>query len=102
MSTAPIALEKHYSVKDLVALWRFSRDTIIREMRNEEGVIAVGTKKRRLSIPESVAIRVHERLGNQRLQAVAPRRNPLRVIRLRDLTNQRTRHVVRIKATATQ
>ena len=96
MSTA-LALEKHYRVKDLVALWGFSRDTIIREVKNEAGVIAIGNKKRRLSIPESVAVRVHERLGNQS-HRVAPNRKPLRVIRLRDMIPQRTRRVIKARA----
>ena len=96
-----LALEKHYLIKDLVNLWGYSRTTIVREVQNEKGVIAIGNKKRRLSIPESVAVRVHERLGNQRLQAVTARRNPLRVILLRDLDTrmtQKTRNVINAKA----
>jgi len=95
------ALEKHYRVKDLVKLWGFSRTTIVRELKDEEGVISIGNKKRCLSIPESVAIRVHERLGNKRLQQTAPRRNPLRVILLRDLDvrmTKKTRNVINAKA----
>ena len=38
-----------------------------------------------LTIPESIASRVHERLSNEGLQPASPCRNPLRVIRFRDL-----------------
>jgi hypothetical protein len=38
-----------------------------------------------LSIPESIALRVRERLGHKALQANLSSGNPLRVIRLRDL-----------------
>jgi hypothetical protein len=57
----------------------------------EAGVIRVangGTGKRKyatLSIPENVALRVHERLGNQPFQATLAGAHPLRIIRLRDL-----------------
>jgi hypothetical protein len=44
-----------------------------------------------LSIPETVAIRVHERLGNQALKAASARRNPLRVVHLRDLDARMTK-----------
>ena len=61
--------EKHFSVPELVALWGYSDDTIIRHFKNEDGVIAVGTEetmhgrgKKTLRIPESVAIRVHQSL----------------------------------------
>jgi len=96
------AAERHYSVKEIAELWGYSRTTIIRELQGEEGVIAVGEKKLRRSIPESVAVRVHERLENNRLQAATPRRNPLRVILLRDLDgrmSQKARNIIKRKAT---
>lgn len=99
--TTPVAFERHYTVAEVAEKWGLSRTTIIQAIRNEPGVIAVGTKKLRRSIPESVAVRVHERLENQRLQAVTPRRNPLRVIRLRDLNTrmtEKTRNVIKTKA----
>ena len=84
------ALEKHYRVRELAALWGFSDNTIIRIFASEPGVIrlesGVGRRKyTTLSIPESVALRVHERLGQEPFQTQLSAGNPLRVIRLRDL-----------------
>ena len=88
MSSA--ALEKHYRVRELASLWGFSDNTIIRLFSTETGVIRLesGTGRRKyttLSIPESVALRVHERLGHEPLQAQLSTGNPLRIVRLRDL-----------------
>ena len=85
-----LAVEKHYRVRELADLWGFSENTIIKLFSNEDGVLRLEspTGKRKyatLSIPETVAIRVHERLGNQALKAASARRNPLRVVHLRDL-----------------
>ena len=85
-----LAVEKHYRVKELADLWGFSENTIIKLFSNEDGVLRLEspTGKRKyatLSIPETVAIRVHERLGNQALKAASARRDPLRVVHLRDL-----------------
>src|SRR5689334_15016268 len=104
MSSA--ALEKHYRVGELAALWGFSDNTIIRIFAWEPGVIRLesGTGRRKyttLSIPESVALRVHERLGQEPLQAQFPTGNPLRVIRLRDLDTgmaKQTRNVLKLKS----
>jgi len=85
------AFSKHYRVKELAALWGMSPDTINRLFAKEPGVLQVnnfGSGKRKyalLSIPESVALRVHQRLSNNALQAALPAANPLRVIRLSDL-----------------
>src|SRR5947209_7546299 len=85
------AFEKHYRVKDLATLWAVSADTITRLFRSEPEVPRVdnlGSGKRNysvLSIPESVALRVHERLSNQALKAELPAADPLRIIRLGDL-----------------
>lgn len=86
----PAALEKHYRVRELASLWGFSENTIIRLFAAEPGVIRLesGTLKRKyttLSIPESVAMRVHERLGHKALRAHDTSDSPLRIIRLRDL-----------------
>jgi hypothetical protein len=85
-----LAVEKHYRIKELADLWGFSENTIIKLFSNEDGVprLESPTGKRKyatLSIPETVAIRVHERLGNQALKTASARRNPLRVVHLRDL-----------------
>jgi hypothetical protein len=62
--------ERHFTVKELAALWKLSEDTVRRCFQKEAGVIEIGaaTKqyKRRyttLRIPESVAKRVHRRLS---------------------------------------
>jgi hypothetical protein len=85
------AFRKHFRVKELAELWGFSTDTIIRLFRNEPGVlqvnnIAAGKRKYiTISIPEAVALRVHESLSHNTFQPSLPARNPLRVIRLGDL-----------------
>jgi hypothetical protein len=64
------ALEKHYTVKQVAQLWAWSDDTVRRVFRREVGVIAIRHPERRgkrpysrLSIPESVLVRVHEGLA---------------------------------------
>lgn len=98
-----VAFEKHYRVKDLAVLWGLSPKTLTRIFSDETGVIRIenkGVGKRKyatLSIPESVASRVHERLGQQTLESTLPRTYPLRVIRLRDLdagVPKKTRHIL--------
>jgi hypothetical protein len=89
MSSAA-ALEKHYRVRELSELWGFSDNTIIRLFSSEPGVIRLesGSNSRKyttLSIPESVAFRVHERLSQLAFQTHLATRDLLRVIRLRDL-----------------
>jgi hypothetical protein len=104
-NTRPTAFEKHYRVRELAAIWGMSPDTITRLFSNELGVLQVnnfGNGKRRyalLSIPESVALRVHQRLSNNALQAALPAANPLRVIRLGDLDRgmaQKPRNVLKL------
>lgn len=56
--------EKHYSINEL-AHWGFSETTLRKWFRNEPGVLHLegpGGKYDSLSIPESVAERVYERL----------------------------------------
>ena len=66
-----------FSVDDLAALWKVQPGTIRHLFRNEPGVIVrrIGVFKRRLesmTIPESVAGRVYERLcGTEELNAGA-------------------------------
>jgi hypothetical protein len=64
------ALEKHYTVQQVIDLWGWSDDTVRRTFCHEAGVIAITHLERRgkrpyskLSIPESVLVRVHERLA---------------------------------------
>lgn len=100
------AFEKHYRVKELAELWGLSPKTVTRMFAEEAGVIRVvncGAAKRKyatLSIPESVALRVHERLGNQPFQATLAGGNPLRIIRLGDLhagVSKQPRNIVKLK-----
>lgn len=100
------ALEKHYRVKDLASLWGFSDNTIIKLFSSEPGVICLEsfTGKRKyttLSIPESVASRVHERLGNEAFETQLAPANPLRVIRLRHFDarmRKKPRNVFKLKS----
>ena len=100
------AFEKHYRVKELAGIWGLSAKTVARMFAEEDGVIRVandGTGKRKyatLSIPESVALRVHERLGNQPFQATLAGGHPLRIIRLGDLhagVSKKPRNVLKLK-----
>ena len=103
---ASFAFEKHYRVKELAGIWGLSAKTVTRMFAEEDGVIRVanaGTGKRKyatLSIPESVALRVHERLGNQPFQATLAGGHPLRIIRLGDLhagVSKKPRNVIKLK-----
>lgn len=86
-----LAEEKYYTPQELASIWRFSPATIRKLFRNEAGVLklqGVGSAcgKRSyttFSIPESVALRVRERLTQEPLKAQLPRRNPRRVVFLR-------------------
>jgi hypothetical protein len=100
------ALEKHYRVRELAALWGFSDNTIIRLFAGEPGVIRLesGGGRRKyttLSIPENVALRVHQRLSQESLQAQLTAGNPFRVIRLRDFNAgvaKKPRNIVKLKS----
>jgi hypothetical protein len=89
-SSDNIALEKHYRVKDLAALWGFCDSTIVKLFANEDGVIRLESNSGRrgyvtLSIPESVVLRVHGRISRKPDQVKPPRIGyPLRTIRLQD------------------
>jgi hypothetical protein len=104
MSSA--ALEKHYRVRELAGLWGFSDNTIIRMFACEPGVVRLesGAGRRKyttLSIPESVALRVHERLSQESLQAQLSAGNTVRVIRLRDPdagVAKKPRNVLKLKS----
>ena len=70
------AVERHYTVKELAALWKLSANTVTRIFRDELGVLRIGRDRPRrgrrsyttLRIPESVVQRVYGRLvvGNAR------------------------------------
>ena len=67
------ATERHYSVQEIAELWGYSAQTIRRLFGDEKGVLKIGSpetrfkrKRWQLSVPESVLIRVHQRLSNGR------------------------------------
>ena len=67
------ALERHYSVNEVAAMWNVSDDTVRRLFRDEPGVLKLGAGERRfkrgyevLRVPESVVVRVHEKMRNHR------------------------------------
>ena len=94
---ASFAFEKHYRVKELAGIWGLSPKTVTRLFADEPGVIRVAndvTGKRKyatLSIPESVASRVHERLGTQATAQTDSRPTSVRIIRLGDAAGQAMR-----------
>jgi hypothetical protein len=105
-----LAFEKHYRLKDLAALWGLSRKTVTRIFAGQAGVVRVAndvTSKRKyvtLSIPESVASCVHERLGNHHFQegGTTATQSP-RIIRLCDIhpvLAGNERNVVKLKTLA--
>jgi len=68
------ALEKHYSPQEVAEIWGLSDDKVRRLFQDEPGVLKVGEPSQRLGrklkrryfmlrIPESVVIRVHQRLS---------------------------------------
>lgn len=65
------ANEPHYSVKDVAEMWKLSDEAIRRLFRAEPGVIKLAADERyrrrkrdyvTIRIPESVLVRVHEKL----------------------------------------
>jgi transcriptional regulator GlxA family with amidase domain len=60
--------ERHYSVEELAELWNMSPDFVRRLFANEPGVVVFHRQRpgrrayRTLRIPETVAVRVRERL----------------------------------------
>lgn len=99
--SATLALEKHYRVRELASLWGFSDNTIIRLFAGEPGVIRLESRTLKLkyitlSIPQSIALRVHERLGRKSFQPDIITSNPLRVIRLRDLQMEKPKQLRKV------
>ena len=67
--TVPAAFERHYTVKELAEIWKLDETTIRRIFQDEPGVLKIGKAGRRdgkrdyvtLRIPESVAVRLHQK-----------------------------------------
>lgn len=68
------ALERHYTLLQVAEMWGWSDETVRRVFRDEPGVLrtalpSLSARKRKnfaLRIPESVLVRVHERLTGSR------------------------------------
>jgi hypothetical protein len=63
------AFEHHYSPQEIAEMWHWSVKSVIRRFKDEPGVLKTErpetrSKRRysRIFIPESVMLRVHERL----------------------------------------
>lgn len=98
MSLNPVT-EKHYRVAELAELWGYSLTSITTLFRNAPGVLKLSFgKKVTLSIPESVALRVHETLTQEPLKLKLASSNPRAVVNLRDShagVIQKPRHVLK-------
>lgn len=98
------AIEPHYRVSELAELWKLSAGAIRSLFAAEPGVLKLSGPSGRyvtLSIPESVALRVHARLSEQPLKAARSSRQPRSVVLLRDRdarVSQKTRHIIKLKA----
>jgi len=69
-ASIPVYAERHYSVKEIAAMWSFSPDAVRKLFQHEPGVLTLGDQeprhKRRyitLRIPESVVERVHRKFS---------------------------------------
>lgn len=86
-----VNIERHYRVQELATQWGYCANTITAMFKDEAGVVKVSNSrpgkrlKVTLSIPESVVLRVQQRLSKDTFEPFLTRRNPLRVVRLRDL-----------------
>lgn len=60
------AFGKHYSPQELVKIWRVNRETVRKLIQFEPGVLKIREgllrKRTRYSVPEAVALRIYNRL----------------------------------------
>jgi len=63
-----IALEQHFTIREVAEMWHVSDDTVRKVFRDEPGVLAIGSEESRfkrgyvtLLIPESVVKAVHRK-----------------------------------------
>jgi hypothetical protein len=74
-------VEHHYRVKELVGKMGMSRQSITGLFHDEPGVLKFGTEKRQtLLIPESVYLRVYQRLRNDTFETPLAGNDPLGVM----------------------
>lgn len=84
--------ERHYTFRELAKLWGFSYSAIRELFSMEPGVLrlhnfgeSVGKRSyQTCRVPQSVADRVYARLRQDTGKAHLPRKNPRRVVYLRD------------------
>lgn len=82
----------HFTPKELAQKWGYSPATWRNLAKNEPGVLkleglgaSIGKRSyTTYSIPESVAARIYQRLGQKALKTKLPRRNPRRIVLLRN------------------
>ena len=64
------AFERHYRIGELAERWKLGRETVRLLVKDEFGVIKIRLGRKRAhtiySVPESVAVRIHTRLLNNR------------------------------------
>lgn len=88
MSASDNPFEKHYTVQELAAMWGFSEDTVRRMVMHEPGVLnwpgmgSVSGKRvyTTRKIPESVALRIYERLKHPALKVQLSPLRPKRIV----------------------
>lgn len=76
MGSTDVALEPHFTVREIAEMWHVSDDTVRKVFRDEPGVLAIGSEESRfkrgyvtLLVPESVVKTVHRK--HSRGQAAA-------------------------------
>ena len=75
----PMSLEKHYKIGEIAEAWNMAESTVKQIFKNEPGVLTIGLGTRptgrrhkytrhyvSLRIPESVFLRVYQKLVNKR------------------------------------
>jgi hypothetical protein len=69
-SPAHPAFERHYRIGELAEFWKLGRETVRLLVKDEAGVIKIRLGRKHThtiySVPESVAVRIHTRLLNDR------------------------------------
>jgi hypothetical protein len=64
------AFERHYRIAELAEMWKLGRETVRLLVKDEQGVIKIRLGRKKVqtiySVPESVAVRIHNRLLNSR------------------------------------
>ena len=64
------AFERHYRIAELAEMWKLGRETVRLLVKDEQGVIKIRLGRKKVqtiySVPESAAVRIHNRLLNSR------------------------------------